>query len=298
MAERRMMAKSIIKSDQFLDMPATTQNLYFHMLLDADDDGFINAPKSIMRVIGAKEDDMKLLIAKQFVIGFGSGVIVIKHWKIHNYIQSDRYKPSLQPERRLIDIKANKEYMLKSDDVSILDTECIQSVSILDTECIQSVSIGKVSLDKVSLDKVSLDKVSLDNKNCRLSDKSSTVVSEIIDYLNQKTGKHFRKSIANTTRAINARSKEGFTADDFKAVIDKKVIEWGKDERMKQYLRPQTLFGTKFESYLNQDLVEHKSQTDKAIDVAKNVIEYYQEREGENGKDGYGESFSTVTDRF
>lgn len=138
----------------------------------------------------------------------------------------------------------------------------------------------------------------IDNKNCRLSDKSSTVVSEIIDYLNQKTGKHFRKSIANTTRSINARIKEGFTVDDFKAVIDKKVIEWGKDERMKQYLRPQTLFGTKFESYLNQEVVEHKSQTDKAIDVAKNVIEYYQEREGQDGKDGYGESFSTVTDRF
>ena len=138
----------------------------------------------------------------------------------------------------------------------------------------------------------------IDNKNCRLSDKSSTVVSEIIDYLNQKTGKHFRKSIANTARNINARIKEGFTVDDFKAVIDKKVIEWGKDERMKQYLRPQTLFGTKFESYLNQDLVENKSQTDKAIDVAKNVIEYYQEREGQDGKDGYGESFSTVTDRF
>lgn len=137
-----------------------------------------------------------------------------------------------------------------------------------------------------------------DNKNCRLSNKSSTVVSEIIDYLNQKTGKHFRKSIANTTRAINARIKEGFTVDDFKAVVDKKVIEWGKDERMKQYLRPQTLFGTKFESYLNQDLVEHKTQTDKAIDVAKNVIEYYQEREEQDGKDGYGESFSTVTDRF
>ena len=96
----------------------------------------------------------------------------------------------------------------------------------------------------------------IDNKNCRLSDKSSTVISEIIDYLNQKTGKHFRKNIANTVRAINARVKEGFTVDDFKLVIDKKVIEWGKDERMKQYLRPQTLFGTKFESYLNQDLVD------------------------------------------
>lgn len=147
MAERRMMAKSIIKSDQFLDMPATTQNLYFHMLLDADDDGFVNAPKSIMRIVGAKEDDMNLLIAKQFVIGFGSGVIVIKHWKIHNYIQSDRYKPSIQPERKLLDITVNKEYQLNTDRVSTMDTECIQDVSV-----------GKVRLGKASIGKVKLDK--------------------------------------------------------------------------------------------------------------------------------------------
>lgn len=147
MAERRMMAKSIIKSDQFLDMPATTQNLYFHMLLDADDDGFVNAPKSIMRIVGAKDDDMKLLVAKQFVISFGSGVIVIKHWKIHNYIQSDRYKPSIQPERKLLEITANKEYQLNTDHVSAMDTECIQDVSV-----------GKVRLGKASIGKVRLDK--------------------------------------------------------------------------------------------------------------------------------------------
>lgn len=147
MAERRMMAKSIIKSDQFLDMPATTQNLYFHMLLDADDDGFVNAPKSIMRIVGAKDDDMKLLVAKQFVISFGSGVIVIKHWKIHNYIQSDRYKPSIQPERKLLEITANKEYQLNASHVSAMDTECIQDVSV-----------GKVRLGKASIGKVRLDK--------------------------------------------------------------------------------------------------------------------------------------------
>ena len=147
MAERRMMAKSIIKSDQFLDMPATTQNLYFHMLLDADDDGFVNAPKSIMRIVGAKDDDMKLLVAKQFVISFGSGVIVIKHWKIHNYIQSDRYKPSIQPERKLLEITANKEYQLNANPVSTMDTECIQDVSV-----------GKVRLGKASIGKVRLDK--------------------------------------------------------------------------------------------------------------------------------------------
>lgn len=163
----------------------------------------------------------------------------------------------------------------------------------------QSINLKEICKKSTPEIEIEIEKeLEIDNKNCRLSDKSSTVVSEIIDYLNLKTGKHFRKSIANTTRAINARIKEGFTVDDFKEVIDKKVIEWGKDERMKQYLRPQTLFGTKFESYLNQDLVEHKTQTDKAIDVAKNVIEYYQEREEHNGKDGYGESLSAVTDRF
>ena len=125
----------------------------------------------------------------------------------------------------------------------------------------------------------------IDNKNCRLSDKSSTVISEIIDYLNQKTGKHFKKSIGNTARAINARVKEGFTVDDFKSVIDKKVIEWGKDERMKQYLRPQTLFGTKFESYLNQDLVDiersangqynnHYGEVEKETPVAGSKYKY------------------------
>ena len=86
MAERRMFSKSIIDSDLFLDMPATTQMLYFHLAMRADDDGFINDPKRIMRMIGASDDDMRILIAKQFVILFDSGIVVIKHWRIHNYI--------------------------------------------------------------------------------------------------------------------------------------------------------------------------------------------------------------------
>lgn len=182
MAERRMMAKSIIKSDQFLDMPATTQNLYFHMLLDADDDGFVNAPKSIMRIVGAKEDDMKLLIAKQFVIGFGSGVIVIKHWKIHNYIQSDRYKPSIQPERKLLDITVNKEYQLNTDHVSTMDTECIQDVSV-----------GKVRLGKASIGKVRLDKTIEGECEKPHSPKRKTftkpTIDEIQDYCIERNNK-------------------------------------------------------------------------------------------------------------
>ena len=295
MAERRMMAKSIIDTDIFLDMPISSQNLYFHMLLRADDDGFISNPKSILRTIGASEDDLKLLLVKQYIFGFESGVVVIKDWKVHNYIRSDRYKPSQLPEKNFVCISETGSYELNNTETTSSIPTGRQLVYKRYPTGIptgrQLVYLGK---DRLGKDRLGKDK----DKNCRLSDKSSTVVSEIIDYLNQKTGKHFSKSIANTTRAINARIKEGFTVDDFKAVIDKKVIEWGKDDRMKQYLRPQTLFGTKFESYLNQDLVEHKTQTDKAIDVAKNVIEYYQEREEQDGKDGYGESFSTVTDRF
>ena len=95
MAERRMFAKTIIDSDAFLDMPTTTRLLYYDLSMRADDDGFINSPKKIQRMIGASDDDLKVLIAKKFIIPFESGVVVIKHWKIHNYIQKDRYKPTV-----------------------------------------------------------------------------------------------------------------------------------------------------------------------------------------------------------
>ena len=90
MAERRMFARTIIDSDAFLDMPHTTQLLYFHLSMRADDDGFINNPKNIMRMIGCKDDDLKILLTKKFILPFESGVVVIKHWQIHNYIQKDR----------------------------------------------------------------------------------------------------------------------------------------------------------------------------------------------------------------
>ena len=92
MAERRMFAKTIIDSDAFLDMPLSTQALYFHLSMRADDDGFVNNPKRIQRMIGASDDDMRVLIGKQFIITFDTGVVVIKHWRIHNYIRNDRYK--------------------------------------------------------------------------------------------------------------------------------------------------------------------------------------------------------------
>ena len=138
MAERRMFAKKITESDAFLDMPSSTQMLYFHLSMNADDDGFVNNPKKIQRMCGASDDDFKLLLAKSFVLLFESGVIVIKHWKMHNYIQVDRYRPTdYVEEKSMLGLKKNKAYTL--------------DVNKMDTKCIQDVSVGKESIGKVRL---------------------------------------------------------------------------------------------------------------------------------------------------
>lgn len=137
MAERRMFAKTIIDSDAFLDMPLSTQALYFHLSMRADDDGFINNAKKIQRMLGCADDDLKILLAKNFVIPFETGVCVIKHWKVHNYIQKDRYKPTVYVEEK-------EKLSIKNNDVYTLDTECIQTVSTLEAQ----VRLGKASLGK------------------------------------------------------------------------------------------------------------------------------------------------------
>ena len=111
MAERRMFAKTIIDSDPFLDMPLSTQALYFHLSMRADDDGFINNPKKIQRMIGASDDDLRVLIMKRFILPFESGVVVIKHWRMHNYIRNDRYKETVyQEEKSQLLLKENGSY--------------------------------------------------------------------------------------------------------------------------------------------------------------------------------------------
>lgn len=126
-----MFAKSIIDSDFFLDMPQSTQLLYFHLSMRADDDGFINNPKSIMRNVKCNEDDLKLLVAKQFIIPFKSGVVVIKHWRIHNYIKADRYKGTIyQEEKSCLELE-NNTYVMSGTTV---EPERIQKGTIMEPE--------------------------------------------------------------------------------------------------------------------------------------------------------------------
>ena len=140
MAERRMFAKTIIDSDAFLDMPVTARLLYYDLGMRADDDGFVNSYKKIMRMIGASADDMNILIAKKFVIPFESGVVVIKHWRINNYLRKDRYN-----ETNYKDEKA----MLSVDDIGnyhlINDVGIPGGIPLVDTG---KDSIGKDSIGK------------------------------------------------------------------------------------------------------------------------------------------------------
>lgn len=131
MAQKRMFTMKIVDSDAFLDMPLSTQCLYFHLNMRADDDGFIGNPKKIMRMIGASEDDLKILLAKRFLIIFEDSVVVVKHWWMHNTLAKDRYhETSYTDEKALLRIKENKAYTLGPDgsDVKML-TECKQNVN-------------------------------------------------------------------------------------------------------------------------------------------------------------------------
>lgn len=141
MAQRRMFAKTIIDSDAFLDMPHSTQLLYFHLSMRADDDGFINNPKNIMRMIGCKDDDLRILLTKKFILPFESGVVVIKHWQIHNYIQKDRYvETKYKEEKAMLMLDENKAYTMK-------DEECIQNGYILETQVRDRLELDKDSIE-------------------------------------------------------------------------------------------------------------------------------------------------------
>lgn len=139
MAERRMFAKSIIDSDDFLDLPVSTQCLYFHLAMRADDDGFINNPKKIMKIVGASSDDINLLIMKKFLLHFENGVLVIKHWLIHNYIRQDRYKETnYLDEKNKLFLDKNRAYTTRNTGVGI------PTVNQRETQ----VRLGKVRLGK------------------------------------------------------------------------------------------------------------------------------------------------------
>ena len=145
-AEKRMFAKSIVLSDAFLDMPMSARCLYFTFGMLADDDGFVGNPKSIMRQCGATEDDMKILIAKRYVLVFESGVIVIKHWRVNNYLRSDRHvDTTYKEEMQMLTVKENGSYTEKDKSLGVPPAYHIDTQNSIDKNSIDKNSIELIA---------------------------------------------------------------------------------------------------------------------------------------------------------
>ena len=159
MAERRMFTQKIVDSDAFLDMPLTTQALYFHLNMRADDDGFVNNPKKIQRMICASDDDLKLLIAKRFLLAFENGVVVIKHWRMHNLLRKDRYNPTQYQEYM--------EQLLLKDNGSYTETCAIPMISEPDNQMAttwqpednQMATQDRIGKDRIGKDRIGKDRI-------------------------------------------------------------------------------------------------------------------------------------------
>ena len=266
MADRRMFAKTIIDSDAFIDLPLSAQALYFHLSMRADDEGFVNNPRKIQRMIGASLDDLRLLLAKRFLLIFDSGIVVIKHWLIHNQIRKDRAHPTLyvrEKECLMLDEKNGyKEIpVLGQPDGNQMATVCQPNDNQMTTigqpdgnQMATEDSIGYINniiiTHSVRNNNLSGNDTRQSESGEEESEKYSAEVAEVIAYLNATAKVHYRSSTKETRKHIIARLREGYTVFDLCDVIDQKVEEW-HGTQMAKYLRPKTLFGSNFESYYN-----------------------------------------------
>lgn len=197
MAQRRMFSLSVVDTDKFLDMPQSAQALYFHLGMRADDDGFVSSPKKILKVTGAANDDLKLLIAKNYIIPFDNGVCVITDWKQNNYLQKDRYKETIySTEKSLLQEEKTGSYTL-----------CIHGGHGLETQG----RLGKVSQGKESTGEGIPDATA--SPPCPYSDIVNLFNSSCISYPKITKLSDARK------KAIKARLKQ-YSLDDFSRLFE------------------------------------------------------------------------------
>lgn len=210
MAERRMFAKTIVLSDAFLDLPMSARCLYFTLGMLADDDGFVNAPRSIMRQCGASDDDMKILLSKKFVLLFDSGVIVIKHWRINNYLRSDRYtETKYADEKAELSVEDNGAYRL----------------GIPPGIPKNGIPPGIPRLDKESKEKDSLDQVSKGKGECEGENPAADSGPSILDGMEREKQIDFLKARIdfykkmgwNISPWLDMAAREGITAEELNA---------------------------------------------------------------------------------
>ena len=246
MAERRMVSKTIMQTQKFLRLPLETQALYVHLVINSDDDGIVEA-FPVVRMIGASEDSLGLLVIKQFIKPLNQDMVYfITDFNEQNKIRPDRHKPSIHRDLAIqqLGLEVNGSRLVEPGKAVLeLKEECQTVDGQVTDKCPHS--IGKDSIGKESIDNISY--------------------KEIIDYLNSKTGKNYRDNVQKNRYLIKARWSEGYRLDDFKHVIDNMVKDWSGTKYAK-YLRPETLFGTKFDGYLNQgNVAKREKKTDERL---------------------------------
>ena len=238
MAERRMFAKTIVDSDMFIDMPMSARLLYYDLAMRADDDGFVNSPKKIMRFVGASMDDMNVLIAKQFIIPFESGVVVIKHWRIHNYIRKDTYKETpYKDEKALLYLDKNNGYRLENECPSTNRQRTVNEPSTQDR-------LGKVRLGKDRLE-LGKDRVRDRDRDRERQELESAHAPENLplEIAENKNNKNNENDFNNSDNKKPTRHKYGIyknvflTDEDMEKLKSEFPDDWqNRIERLSEYI--------------------------------------------------------------
>jgi hypothetical protein len=326
MANRRMFAKTIIDSDMFLDMPQTTQNLYFHLNMRADDEGFVNAPKKVMRVIQANQNDLDILVAKRFVLFFESGVLVIKHWKLHNTIRKDRFTKTLYTEeKQQLFEKENGSYtfnryqevvkLVSNDDSEYL--EGMTTIGLPDGNQLATNDghrLGKVSIVKSS---INLDKDYKENKQKQTyqnytpnKNKLSQLITEGINHWNSKENlpkcKYTVITLPNNKLSDITNKFDVFREGEILAAIDnlsKSYDTIDQDYRPKNF---QNFIVNSLDNWFEERKVEvvrnyrtlEEERYFKYLDMQKETPEHVTDEEIENEKQKCIDSLTAIGEEF
>lgn len=241
MAERRMLSRTILDSDKFLDMPLTTQVLYIHLIMNADDDGFLNNSQKIIRMIGASKKDFELLVSSDFIIDFENGICAVKHWKLHNYIRSDRYKPTVyQDELSRLTIAENKVYEVVNYNVD-KTINCCNSCRSLELynnnddesdEFLEEKTYGIPSDDHMEtqnrLDKISIDKDSIKEEDVEEEDAFRQIVKHInVEEKEENSNFEYENSEKNSVEILVNQEEENLDKlEDSNDYLNKIISKW------------------------------------------------------------------------
>jgi hypothetical protein len=242
MGDKRMFSKVITESDAFLDLPLSTQALYFHLAMQADDDGFVSSPSKTIRMVGASKNEYDLLLAKKFILVFEDGIIVIKHWLMHNCIRKDRYKPTVY-------IKQKETLYLKENNAYTTDftkgTPVRLSLGIPDDNQETPDVIPVVGVDKVSIDKVKLNKKDISMKSefdlIRKEFKGTKTIKVATDKLPKLIALYSFEQILNTVKRYNAD-------------VDKKR----KTQPNLSYMNESTFWNGRYMDYLDENYINQE----------------------------------------